>query len=384
MAGGLERLLRDLDRAELVGDGLTPAVLDAINVGYPPRGRHAPRTGPGGAVDLAVESIAALASRPMPAPEWLARPIWPADAYGVVASAYKAGKTWMMLDLAVSVASGGRWCETWETPLRPVLVFLSEGGARKMLRRLRAVAAYKSVDLDTLPLRVSLRPPKIANDAELAALELELADHPPGLVVLDPWYLSAPGVRMAELVHVGEVLARVQTAAQSAGAALVVSHHWNQTGIGTGAGRFSGAGMAEWGRVLVSVDKVSEDGPLSMLKIEITGDEISPTTTVLRRFVEVDGDPEDLTAPFRYECGSVNLPAELLGRPNARTRVAVVLDRHRREWLDAHQIGDVLAGWGLPMTAKTIRRAAAEILEDDDADAYDEATAGQAKQWTRR
>ena len=94
-------------------------------------------------VDLAIESIKVFDERPTDAPGWLACPIWPADAYGVIGSAHKVGKTWLTCDLVVSVASGGRWCDTWACDPRPVLVFLSEGGARKMQRRLRAVAAAK-------------------------------------------------------------------------------------------------------------------------------------------------------------------------------------------------------------------------------------------------
>jgi hypothetical protein len=321
------------------------------------------------AADLRICSLADLDATPLDDPGWLARPIWPGDAYGVIGAAWKAGKTWLVCDLAVAVASGGSWCGAWPTPARPVLLFLSEGGRRKMLRRLRAVADTKGHRLADLPVRVSLRAPRINALVERSALEAELEAHPAGVVILDPWYLSAPGVSMGELVKVGEVLAHLQDITQAAGSALVISHHWNQTGQGSGAGRFSGAGMAEWGRVLMSVEVASatatEASSTTTLRVELTGDEIAPRTAVLRRHVEVVGDPDDLTAPLRYTCQPIDVPPELVGRSNAVKRVRAVLERQRGQWLDSRQIGDVLAGWGLPLKDRTIREAAEKLEEAD-------------------
>jgi hypothetical protein len=263
-------------------------------------------------------------------------------------------------------------------------VFLSEGGRRKMARRLRAVADAKGVDLAGLPIRLSLRAPRIVNLLELAALEDEIETHRPGLIVLDPWYLSAPGVKMADLVRVGEVLAHLQDIAQAAGAALVITHHWNQTGQGTGAERLSGAGMAEWGRVLVSVNvaslQTSDGSSNAVLAVNVVGDEIAPRDVVVRRHVQVLGDPDDLTAPLTYTCQPSDVPVGLLGHSSARDRVLAVLSRQPDDWLDSLQIGDILAGWGIPLTAKSIRRAAAELVDDK---AIDETEASRGrKQWS--
>ena len=58
---------------------------------------------------------------------------------------------------------------------------------------------------------------------------------------------------MASLNEVGAELRELQPVAEDVGAALAVVHHWNKTGTGTGAGRMSGAGAEQWGRVLWSV-----------------------------------------------------------------------------------------------------------------------------------
>src|SRR5215211_8881435 len=89
---------------------------------------------------------------------WLIQGVWPRDAYGVFAAEDKAGKTWAILDLACSVATGVPWLGHFACPpTGPVLVFLGEGGERAMMRRLEAICAYKHLDLQELATRRRLR-----------------------------------------------------------------------------------------------------------------------------------------------------------------------------------------------------------------------------------
>jgi hypothetical protein len=100
------------------------------------------------AAELAVSSFGEVVARVAAAgqPRWLVEPLWPADAYGVLAAQEKAGKTWAALDLAVSVASGRPWLDhfTCSNP-GPVLLFLGEGGERAMVRRIQAIAVSKAL-----------------------------------------------------------------------------------------------------------------------------------------------------------------------------------------------------------------------------------------------
>jgi len=100
---------------------------------------------------LVIEDLAEVIARVDAAgpPAWLVEGLWPADAYGVLAAEDKAGKTWAALDLALSVAAGHPWFGHYPCPTPGrVLVFLGEGGERSIVRRLRAIAAHKQVDLD--------------------------------------------------------------------------------------------------------------------------------------------------------------------------------------------------------------------------------------------
>ena len=197
-----------------------------------------------GAPDLVIEDIATVAARvaSMPPAKYLARPVWPQDAYGVLAAEKKAGKTWLALDFGVSVAGDRPWLGAYpiETP-GPVLMFLGEGSQRKMVRRLDAVCEAKKVERDVLPIHLCHRAPALTSAGHLEQIRLELQHIHPVLVLIDPLYLSAAGAKSADLYAMGAVLARVQVICQEAGAALVLVTHFNKTGTGQGSSRMTGA-----------------------------------------------------------------------------------------------------------------------------------------------
>jgi RecA-family ATPase len=154
-------------------------------------------------------------------PGWLVEGLWPADAYGVLAAEDKAGKTWAILDLAVSVAAGQPWLGTFPCP-RPgrVLLFLGEGGQRAMVRRLRAICAHKHLAAEALAarLRLCFRVPRLTAAGELAAVAEELAANPAALVILDPLYLAVGTAGAgADLYAMGTVLSGIQAVCQQAG-----------------------------------------------------------------------------------------------------------------------------------------------------------------------
>lgn len=183
-----------------------------------------------------VESIKAVALDidARPPQGFLASPVWPADAYGILGAEDKAGKTWLQLDFAVSVASGTPWLGRFACERGPVLLFLGEGGRRKMLRRLRAIASARGLVADDLPVRARFRAPHLTSRDHLEKISGELDTNPARLVVLDPLYLSARGANGSDLYAMGEHLSNLQDVVQNAGAALLVSTRYNKTGEGRG------------------------------------------------------------------------------------------------------------------------------------------------------
>jgi hypothetical protein len=311
--------------------------------------------------------LAALGNRP-----WLVRGLWPGDSYGVLGAEDKAGKTWALLDLAVSVAAGVPWFGRFECPHPgPVTMFLGEGGMVGMVRRFQAVSAHKGVNLAGLPLRLEFKAPNLTHREHLNFIAKELADHPPRLVALDPFYLSAGGRSGANLNEMGEVLAQIQAVAENVGAALAIVVHWNKTGTGRGPERFTGVGPGAWGRVLGSaaveqahVDEASRASTVT-LAWTFRGGEIPGTEFRTRRKVWSD-DPEDLDAPMHYQVevtgeGPTSAdPNNQLG-PGKQRLLALLCQA--AEFRTSRQLQDATArdGAGSPLQLKTVKNLMGDL-----------------------
>lgn len=338
---------------------------------------------------LEVDDLADVAAAIDAAPPvgFLAEPVWPTDAYGVLGAEDKAGKSWAALDLAVSVAAGGEWLDRF--PVREsgiVLVLYGEGGKRRLVRRLRAIARWKDVDLDDLPIRVAPRVPHLTASGDLDALQREVETCPPKLIVLDPLYLAARGARGSDLYEMGEHLENVQRIAEGVGSALLVVTHFNKTGDGRGPKRFTGAGPGAWGRVLVTADVVGrhteEDttATVATLDLAFTGDEIPDTNMRIRRRVWAE-DPSDLASPLRYELEEAE--GERItpdGLTPAVARVLEILDRAESPML-VSAIGDATADDGWPLKKRTIQNALKQLEERGLAEPEDAGSG--AFEWSR-
>lgn len=322
---------------------------------------------------LLIENVATIATRvdAAPSPGFLARPVWPADAYGIIGAENKAGKTWAICDLAVTVAAGLNWLDTYPCDVPgPVLVFVGEGGERKTIRRLRAVCGHYGVTLEDLPIRLCHRVPRFQRVEHVLAVIAELAAHPARLVIVDPLYLAAAGAKSSSVFEMAEVLEPIQHAAQSAGAALVVVHHWNKTGQGTDRNRFSGAGSAEWGRVLASVAvesrKITAEGASDVtLSWEFIGDEIADAKIRTRRLVWTDDDA-DLASPMHYVISKAHSGRDESspwdGPTNCMDAIVELLRETGAEW-SKPKLERELRDRGRSFRNETIR-SAAEMLAD--------------------
>jgi hypothetical protein len=299
--------------------------------------------------------------------------VWPSDAYGVLAAMFKAGKTWMTLDAAVSVASGTPWLGTFPTGVTgSVALFVGEGGKRKMTRRGRAVAAGRGIVWDELPIVLAERVPRLSDDAQINALKLELANHPVELVIIDPLYLAAAGAKGTAIYDMATVFEPVQVACQDAGAALIVAHHNNRDRTREGADRMSGAGPAEWGRVLLSVDvrgytcdQVTGRTDAT-LKLTFVGDEIPGGDYLIRRTVWAD-DPNDLGSKLNYSARPlVGAERDAWDGPNACMAAVLALfaPLPLGDELSTKRVGEGLRSIGQHFRDGVIRDALDQLVGD--------------------
>jgi len=305
-------------------------------------------------------------------PRFLIRGLWPAGAYGVYAAEPKAGKTWGGCDAAVAVASGKPWLGMIPTDVQgPVLMFVGEGGKRNILRRLRAVAEFHQVDLVELPIVVCPRVPHLSTEAHMAIVRQQIDDLRPVLVDLDPLYLAARGNNGSQLYEMGAALEEIQQTCEPRGAALLVVTHWNRK-EGRGSARITGAGPAEWGRVLLSAGVRSRHtDPVSkrtrvVVDMDCTGGEIADQTIRFVREVWTD-DPDDLGSAMHYTVTEAeDVPETEEGASDLRPAARLVLSALRSkggDWWTVQEIGDYTAHAGHPYKKRTIQDALKALAE---------------------
>ncbi|MBI4505554.1 MAG: AAA family ATPase [Chloroflexi bacterium] len=132
--------------------------------------------------------VHALPQRPTSAP-WLVQQLWGAAAVGVIGGVPKVAKSWLGLELAVSVASGtaclGRF--PVDTP-GPVVVYLAEDGLPAVRDRIDQLCQHRGLTLARLdPLRVITAPSlRLDLQSDRQALDQTLAALRPKLLLLDP------------------------------------------------------------------------------------------------------------------------------------------------------------------------------------------------------
>lgn len=236
---------------------------------------------------------------------YLIRGIWPAGVYGVHAAEAKAQKTWNVGDLAVSVASGTPWLDHFPIDdAGPVVIFAGEGGEASAVRRLRAICDSRGLRAEDLDIHVCVRAPHLKDDEHMAAFAEKVAEVEPKLIVLDPFYLSAVGAKGGDLYGMGELLERAQIVSETYAAALVVVTHFNR-GNRSGTNRITGAGPAEWARVVIGADVKSRHldpdtkATTVLTALDVIGGEVPESAFRLKRVICAD-DPDDLNSPLRY------------------------------------------------------------------------------------
>ena len=302
----------------------------------------------------------------MPAPRFLVRGVIAAGDYGVLGAERKAGKTFAALDLAVAVASGGKWLGRYQidTP-GPVLFSGPEGGPRKFVRRLRAIAECYGVDLEELPIHLEFRSRELTDRRGLDAFAREIGRVRPVLVIVDSFYRSAPADNIKDLSVRGAILQRLQEAvAESSDATLAITHHWNKTGAGGGIDRLSGTGFGEWARFIVSMAQIGNPKPGgdAIVEFSFDGDEIPHSAQRFLRTVTVD-DPSDLASAMHYQ---MRLAADIEQTEHpelapAHRTVLAILERSPDAWLLRSEIQEATAQGGFPLKDRTVQNALKEL-----------------------
>lgn len=123
-----------------------------------------------------------------PQTQWLVEDLWTEQAVGILGGEPKCCKSFLALDVAVSVASGAACLRQF--PVRcsgPVLLFPAEDSLAVVRQRLEDIAAAAQVCFSSLPVQV-ITAPSLRLDTELDRQRLlqTVQEQRPVLLILDP------------------------------------------------------------------------------------------------------------------------------------------------------------------------------------------------------
>lgn len=171
---------------------------------------------------------------------WLVEHLWGDAAVGVIGGAPKCAKTWLGLDLALSVATGTTCLGKFAVPHPgPVLVYLAEDALPSVRERIAGMARQRGLDLAAVAIHV-ITAPTLRLDREPHRSQLfETARRlRPRLLLLDPL------VRLHAIDenHAGEVaglLAYFRALQRQLDLSVILVHHTRKNaapGVAAGQG----------------------------------------------------------------------------------------------------------------------------------------------------
>jgi RecA-family ATPase len=160
-----------------------------------------------------------------PTRRWLIEPLWIHEGVGTIGGLPKSCKSWLGLDMAVSVASGSPCLDTFPVPdPGPVLLYMAEDSGSLVKARLRGICRHRGLDLDSLPIDVITAPVlRLDLTADQQRLQETVARRAPRLLLLDP-FIRLHQVNENASGEVAAILGYLRALQRTYHMALVVTH----------------------------------------------------------------------------------------------------------------------------------------------------------------
>src|ERR1700733_1821638 len=174
------------------------------------------------------------------AERWLVEGLWCTNSVGVIGGAPKCAKTWLGLDMALSVATGTACLGKYAVPQPgPVLVYLAEDALLFVRERIEGMARYRGLELDSVEIHVITAPVlRLDRDRDRTRLWETTRRLRPRLLVLDP-LVRLHAIDENRAGDVAELLAYFRSLQRELGLSVVLVHHTRKNaadGVAAGQG----------------------------------------------------------------------------------------------------------------------------------------------------
>jgi hypothetical protein len=165
-------------------------------------------------------------------PRWLVENLWAASGVGVIGGTPKSLKTWVGLDLAVSVATATPCLGRFPVHQRgAVLIYLAEDRLCAVRERLDAIVTHRRCSLEQLDVHV-ITAPSLSLDVahDVHRLDATVAALRPSMLLLDPFVRLVRSADENSAQDVAGVLAVLREMQRRHDVAVVVTHHTRKNG----------------------------------------------------------------------------------------------------------------------------------------------------------
>ena len=179
-------------------------------------------------------------------PSWLIDQLWTHQAVGVIGGSPKSGKTWLALEMAVSVASGNPCFGRFEV-LSPglVLIYAAEDSAIAVRSRIESIARLHQVDFNRLDVHIiTLDSLRLDRTEHQDRLESTLLLYRPALLILDP-LVRIHAIDENVAGQVSTLLGYIRSLQRKTGAAIALVHHVRKNASPNGGAGYSLRGSGD-------------------------------------------------------------------------------------------------------------------------------------------
>jgi hypothetical protein len=170
---------------------------------------------------------------------WLVEELWGASSVGVIGGAPKCAKTWLGLDMALSVATGTACLGKYHVPEPgPALIYLAEDTLPVVRQRIEGMARHRGLDLGAVAVyAITASVLRLDRSSDRTRLWEAVKRLRPRLLLLDP-LVRLHGIDENSAGEMAELLGYLRALQRQFDLSVVLVHHTRKNvAAGTAAGQ---------------------------------------------------------------------------------------------------------------------------------------------------
>ncbi|MGH9671407.1 MAG: AAA family ATPase [Terriglobales bacterium] len=162
---------------------------------------------------------------------WMIEPLWLRQAVGVIGGAPKTNKTYLALDIALSVASSTACLGAFAVrDPGAVLVYMAEDAEAAVKQRLLDLCRHRQLDLEKLPLyAITASTLRLDLDTDQRRLAHTVAAYRPRLLVLDP-LVRLHALNENDAGEISRLLGYLRDLQRAHACSILLVHHTRKNG----------------------------------------------------------------------------------------------------------------------------------------------------------